>query len=200
MHHIYHTEGIILGSRKFGEAGKYFYILTRELGLVYAQAQGIRKLSSKLRFVLQEYNHARVNLVQGKNIWRVTTASKTNDLENIKRDPEKMRIFARASRLLKRLLPGEESSHKLFDDFLEGLKILEQAPVAILGKENADELRNIEIVLVLRLLHNLGYIGELPAEEKLIASTFDQEVLLTASENRSKILSTINKALRQTHL
>ena len=28
MHHIYHTEGIILGSKNFGEAGKYYSVLT----------------------------------------------------------------------------------------------------------------------------------------------------------------------------
>ncbi len=32
MHHIYHTEGIILGSKNFKEANKYFYILTKDLG------------------------------------------------------------------------------------------------------------------------------------------------------------------------
>ena len=55
MHHIYHTEGIILGSRNFGEAGKYYYIFTRDLGMITAGAQGVRKMSSKLRFVLQDF-------------------------------------------------------------------------------------------------------------------------------------------------
>ncbi len=55
MHHIYHTEGIILGSKNYGEAGKYYSIFTRDLGMIYASAQGVRKMSSKLRFILQDF-------------------------------------------------------------------------------------------------------------------------------------------------
>jgi len=55
MHHIHHTEGIILESRNFGEGGKYYSIFTRDLGMVYASAQGVRKMSSKLRFILQDF-------------------------------------------------------------------------------------------------------------------------------------------------
>ena len=80
MHHIYHTEGIILGSRNFGEAGKHYYIFTRDLGMITATAQGVRKMSSKLRFVLQDFSYIKIDLVQGKNIFRVTNALKTNKL------------------------------------------------------------------------------------------------------------------------
>ncbi len=78
MHHIYHTEGIILSSSNFGEAGKYYNIFTRDLGMVHASAQGVRKMSSKLRYVLQDFSYIKLDLVVGKNIFRITTASKTN--------------------------------------------------------------------------------------------------------------------------
>ena len=80
MHHIYHTEGIILGSRNIGEAGKYYYIFTRDLGMIYASASGVRKMSSKLRYVLQDFAYLKIDLVQGKDFWRVTNPSKTNIL------------------------------------------------------------------------------------------------------------------------
>ena len=192
MHHIYHTEGVILGSKNFGENGKYFYILTRELGLVYAHAQGVRKLSSKLRFILQDYNHISVNLVKGKNVWRITTASKTDKLEEIKKDKSKLQIFYNVSCLLRRLLQGEESNVELFDSFLSGL-------VAIESAEKKD-LRNIEIVLVLRLLNLLGYIGSMEDKESLVASPFDSDIILSADKNRSKIIRAINEALRETQL
>jgi DNA repair protein RecO len=110
MHHIYHTEGIILGSKNFKEASKYFYILTCDLGLVYAEAQGIRKISSKLRFVLQEFNYVKLDFVQRKNIWRITNAVKTNELEDLNKDFTKLKIVANIARLLLRLLPGIESN------------------------------------------------------------------------------------------
>src|SRR5258706_15146820 len=104
MHHIYHTEGIILGSKNFGEAGKYYSIFTRDLGMIYASAQGVRKMSSKLRFVLQDFAYIKIDLVEGKDFWRVTNASKTNILEEITKQPENFKILANIVRLLKRLL------------------------------------------------------------------------------------------------
>ena len=99
MHHIYHTKGIILESRNFGEAGKYYSIFTRDLGLVHARAQGVRKMSSKLRFVLQNFAYLKMDLVAGRDIFRVTNASKTNMLEKITKQPEKKKTCATLKQL-----------------------------------------------------------------------------------------------------
>src|SRR6185436_14229860 len=147
MHHIYHTEGIILSSRNFGEAGKHYYIFTRDLGMIYASAQGVRKMSSKLRFILQDFAYLKIDLVQGKDFWRVTSASKKNTLEQITKKPEHFAVFTNIARLLKRLLAGVEPNEALFTDLVNGLSILEKA----LTKE---DLRNIEAVIVLRIVHN----------------------------------------------
>lgn len=192
MHHIYHTEGIILGSKDSGEAGKQYYIFTRDLGLIYATAQGVRKMSSKLRYVLQDFAYVKVDLVAGKNIFRVTTASKTNDLEHITKRPETLKVFANVARLLKRLLAGVEPNQALFEDVLLGLQILEKAEVK--------DLENIEAIMVLRILNNLGYIGENDAVLGIIKSPLQEELLLEALKNRKTIVQEINKALKETHL
>jgi DNA repair protein RecO len=193
MHHIYHTEGIILGSRNFGEAGKCYYIFTRDLGMIYASAQGVRKLSSKLRFVLQDFAYLKVDLVQGKDFWRVTTVSKTNELEEVSKNPKTLKVFTNIARLLKRLLVGVEPNQALFDDLLSGLKILEKCG-------DNEELHNIEVVLVLRILSNLGYIGGSDALQALIKSPFEQNLIFEVGKSKSHILSEINKALKETHL
>lgn len=193
MHHIYHTEGLILGSNNYGEAGKYYSIFTRDLGMVYASAQGVRKISSKLRFVLQDYAYVKIDFVRGKDFWRLTSASKTNKLENISKKTETLEVFSNVALLLKRLLAGEEANQSLFDDLLNGLSALEKA-------ESSDEVRNIEAVMVLRLLHNLGYIGSSEAMNDIIKSPFEQELVFKVSKNRNRILSEINKALRESHL
>src|SRR3990167_4473229 len=107
MHHIYHTEGVILGSRNSGEAGKYYYIFTRDL--------------------------------------------------------------------------------------VNGLSILEKA-------EMTEDLRNIEAIIVLRIINNLGYIGDSAMLGALIKSPFEENILYEVAKNRGKILSEINKALKETHL
>ena len=193
MHHIYHTEGIILGSRNSGEAGRYYSIFTRDLGMISASAQGVRKMSSKLRFVLQDFAYLKIDLVQGKNIFRVTNASKTNSLEQITRQPETFKVFANIVRLLKRLLTGVEPNEALFADLLRGLSILEKI-------ETEEDLRNIEAIIVLRILNNLGYIGDNEMLQNFVKSPFEENLVFEISKDRTKVLRQINKALKETHL
>src|SRR3990167_3997361 len=192
MHHIYHTEGIVLGSKNSGEAGKYYYIFTRDLGMIHASAQGVRKMSSKLRFVLQDFAYVNVDLVQGRDFWRVTSATKTSQLEKITKRPETFKIFTNIARLLKRLLAGVEPNEALFVDLLGGLSVLE--------KSETKDLRNIEAIIVLRLLNNLGYIGENDLLQDLIKSPFEEDLIFKVTKSRTHVLQQINKALKETHL
>jgi len=193
MHHIYHTEGLILGNTNYGEAGKYYSIFTRDLGMIYASAQGVRKLSSKLRFVLQDFSYVKIDFVRGKDFWRITSASKTNMLESVSQKKETLEVFSNISRLLKRLLAGEDKNEALFVDLLNGLTILEKC-------ETQEDLHNIEAIIVLRVLNNLGYIGENEVLKTLIKSPFEKDLIFTIGKSRAKILSEINKALQETHL
>ena len=193
MHHIYHTEGIILGSKNYGEAGKYYSLLTRDLGLINASAQGVRKISSKLRFVLQDFSYVKVDLVRGKDFWRLTSASKTNKLDNISKNPISFEIFANIARLLKRLLAGEYPNQVLFLDLLNGLHFLEKT-------KSETEAENIEVIIVLRILNNLGYIGSNEMLKNITKSPFEENLIFEASLSRNKILLEINKALHETHL
>jgi len=193
MHHIYHTEGIILGSKNYGEAGKYYFILTHDLGLVYASAQGVRKISSKLRFVLQDFSYIKLDLVRGKDFWRLTSASKTNKLDGLSRNPISFQIFGNIARLLKRLLAGEDSNQTLFADLLSGLHFLEKS-------KSINEAENVEVVIVLRILNDLGYIGNNEMLKNITKSPFEENLIFEASKRRTKILSEINQALKETHL
>lgn len=193
MHHIYHTEGLILGSRGYGETGKYYSIFTRDLGMIYASAQGVRKMSSKLRFVLQDFAYLKIDLVQGKDFWRVTSASKTNKLEGLSKDPGTFEVFFNIANLLKRLLAGIEKNEALFIDLIKGLTVLEKT-------KTKDDLRNIEVVMVLRILHNLGYIGGDEMLQNLTRSPFEENLIFEVSKSRREVLHQINKALKETHL
>ncbi|HBB49546.1 TPA: DNA repair protein RecO [Candidatus Nomurabacteria bacterium] len=193
MHHIYHTEGIILGSKNFGESGRYYSIFTRNLGMVYASAQGVRKMSSKLRFILQDFACVKIDLVQGKDFWRVTSASKGNILERLSKNPETFAVVSNIANLLKRLLAGIEPNETLFIDLINGLSVLETA-------QKEEDLRNIEAVIVLRILNNLGYIGGNEMLQSLVKSPFEPNLIFKASKSRKEVLRQINKALKETHL
>lgn len=193
MHHIYHTEGIILGSKNYGETGKYYSIFTRDLGMVYASAQGVRKMSSKLRFILQDFSYIKVDLVQGKDFWRITSASKTNSLDQLSKNLGTFGVLSNVANLLKRLLAGIEPNEALFKDLLNGLHILEKT-------ETPEDLRNIEAIIVLRILNNLGYIGGDDVMQNLVKSPFEENLIFEVSKSRREVLHQINKALKETHL
>lgn len=193
MHHIHHTEGIILGSKNFGETGKYYSIFTRDLGMVYASARGVRKMSSRLRFVLQDFAYIKIDLVQGKDFWRVTSASKTNKLETIIKRKDNFEVFSNVANLLKRLLVGTLSNDALFSDLINGLTVLEKTKIK-------EDLRNVEAIIVLRILNNLGYIGGNEVLQNLVKSPFEENLIFEVSKSRHQILRQINKSLKETHL
>jgi DNA repair protein RecO (recombination protein O) len=192
MHQIHHTEGLILGSRNFGESAKCFSIFTRDLGMIYASARGVRKMSSKLRFVLVDFAYVKIDLVAGRDFWRVTSASKTNKLEQITKNPGTFEVFSNIANLLKRLLADVEKNEILFSDLINGLAILENT--------EKEDLRNIEAIIVLRILNNLGYIGGNETLQSLVKSPFEPNLIFEVSKSRKDVLRQINKALKETHL
>lgn len=194
MHHIYHTNGFILSSVNKGEANKMLTIYTREMGLVRAMVQGIRLHKSKLRFALQDLSHSNIDLVRGKDIWRVTTASSISTFPYARSSGASILIIARVSKLLERLCDGEQSNEKIFDDFMQSLYLLDNVNIENSSREA------LELHLVLRIMDQLGYIGESDILKEYLDGPIDlgrTEILLR--EKRS-IISHINKALNESQL
>jgi len=73
-HHVYTTEGFLVHSQPSGEAGKFFLVFSRELGMVGATAQGVRLSQSKLRYYTQDFYYGLYSFVRGKDVWRMTGA------------------------------------------------------------------------------------------------------------------------------
>jgi len=194
MHQIHHTEGFVVGGVPLGEADRYLTLFTREFGMIRAQAKGIRKLSSKLRYSLQDFSFAEIDLVQGKEIWRVTNAQKVKLLEKTFLNLEIFKVVTSIFNLLKRLCQGEEKNELLFDDLVQGFSLLTELP---LGEK---KLRNVEFVLVLRILYRLGYLGDSRELSTFIESPFSHFLLDKAQGLRRVIVSEINKSLKETQL
>lgn len=74
-HEIYTTKGYIISSEGKSESDKNFFILTKDLGLIRATAQGVRKIESKLRYSLQDFSFSEISFVMTKAGWRITSAS-----------------------------------------------------------------------------------------------------------------------------
>jgi DNA repair protein RecO (recombination protein O) len=193
-HHIYHTEGIVLSGTNVGEANKFLTIFTKELGLISAHAQGIRKITSKLRYSLQDFSYVQVDLVKGRDLWRVTTAKEIPLISRIKNDQHALLILGNFSRFFKRLVNGEEENQELFATFLEVLSYIEENILTVL------ELKSIEIIFVLRALFLLGYMTSGEAMEKFLDDPLSSQLLALADAKKSELVAIINQSLRETQL
>lgn len=194
MHHIYHTQGFILSSRNIGEANKMFTIYTRELGLVRAVCQGVRLHKSKNRFSLQDFSYANIDLVRGRDIWRVTTAGLVTSFPFARGKRESLLLIARVSSLINRLCDGEEANPTIFNDFIQALYLLDDINITTSSREA------LELHLVLRTMNSLGYIGEGELISQYISSSFNESNVEKILKERQSIISHINKALTESHL
>jgi len=194
-HHIYTTPGFVIGSRPQGEANKYLYIFTRDLGMVGASAQGVRLEKSKLRYHVQDFSYSIFSLVRGKEVWRMTSAADSAGLLSAITSNERyFEIYVKILSLLKRLLHGEEKHEALFDVCISGFTFLSDS--------EADEpfLRNFECLIVLRTLHLLGYIGKVKELEGFLSIEWSKEIVGNAGSHKKRIVEEINRALQESQL
>ena len=196
MHHIYQTEGIILGGSNFGEANKLFQIFTEDLGMIFASATGARLLKSKLRYSLQSFYFSAFAFVRGKSGWRVTNSQEILNLGLCKKeDDEKFKMIVRIFVVLKRLIPAEEKNKDLYFIVKEAMNVL-QNKICV-----KDDLKNFECILILRILKNLGYLGDIANLKKFTANFFwDEDLFSQMKEVRNTAIAEINKSLAESHL
>lgn len=198
-HRIYQTDAFVMSSQPSREADLYLTLLTKEFGLIRATAQGSRYEKSKLRFSIQDLSFSSVSLVKGKSGWRLTNAflyqnfshhfSKENGGNNV------IKMICQTFRLLERLIQGEEPNQKIFE-------ILQNA-FTYLGDNRLEqkELLDMECVLMLRILHNLGYIGNTEGINfYTTASTMEHSIIKEMNNDRAKALKEIHRALEESHL
>jgi recombinational DNA repair protein (RecF pathway) len=195
VYHLYHTPAIVLGSAPSGEASKNVFLFTRELGFVSARAQGVRLARAKLRFHINDFSYVDAWLVRGRETWRLANAvSRANFFTKMRGNEGARKIMSRAALLLRKFVPPEETHQKLFDAIVSGFLVL-------LKTKDARELENVEILLALRILYHLGYIGEPKAFLPVVAETsFGAREFSLISPLRRELISVINSSLRSTGL
>src|SRR3989344_6601845 len=112
MYQKYQTEALVLGHYERGEADKMFALYTRDFGLVWARASGVRREGSRMRYALQTGVHMRTGLVRGKRGWRLAGGSAIRQLSG---STPGVAVFARICNLVMRLVQGEEQNAYLFE-------------------------------------------------------------------------------------
>ncbi|MEO8638068.1 MAG: DNA repair protein RecO [Candidatus Taylorbacteria bacterium] len=196
MHTKYTTLGFVLEKVPHGEASSYFSIFTREFGKVFASAQAVREVKSKLRMNLEELSFVEVSLVRGKSVWKITGAKNISSLFGAFRDSsEKLEITAQCSALLLRLLHGEEKNDPLFQLLFDAFSYFKSENLT------SEEMKNFEILLVLNILHELGYVGNKNEFSEFVgAPSWGSVALSRVALIKKRALSEINRSLLESQL
>lgn len=193
MHHVYETEAYVLRVAPRGEADMDVTLITERFGVVRASAQGIRYEKSKLRFAIQPYARVTASLVRGKGMWRLANAQVGTHYA-ARMPHESLVVLANVCRLLERLLPGEEADSTLFTLLDDGIAYLAHRGIG-------QTARDIEAVLVLRLLHRLGYVGaDASLASYLAAPVLIDDLITHARDTRACVVAAINRGLRESQL
>jgi len=179
MYSIYTTPALVLNIRPYGDNDMILTILTKKFGVLRAVATGLRKEKSKLRFSLQLLSLADISLVKGKGIWRVTNAKHSESLLTEKR----INLLEKIKLTITRLVQGEETGN-LFEIVTKGILI------------DTDDVDAVEMIIILRILNDLGYIEGIGLEEFLKSTEITQELVEKSNEKKKEIIKVINKGFK----
>lgn len=201
VYHTYNTEAFVLGALPAGESSRFVYLFTRDLGLVGARAQNARSVASKLRYALSDFSHSAVSLVRGKNSWRlVNAAPQKNFFAMFRTCPDALELTARILATVRMLVAGEEANPELYRVLEHAFGFLELHTQS--APELARDIKNIEVILMLRILDNLGYFGSHADLGQFVATPTIWSAALLAEmdgKRRAAVLA-INNALKMSNL
>lgn len=194
MYHRYESQCFVLSSSPENEASRTYSIFSKDLGLIYAKAQGVALSKSKLRGSLEAPSQANLSLIKGKEIWRIVGAEYgTNLWRTFENNREGLLIFVRLGNLIKRMVAGEERHEALY-------KVLEDCHLALSAKNRKEDLFALELVSVSSLLHHLGYFKLKEEYTQIFNVPFmdlDSNVVIAKKHH---LISDINQALKESHL
>jgi recombinational DNA repair protein (RecF pathway) len=187
-HEIYTTKGFVISSSSRAEADKSFSVFTKDLGLIRATAQGVRKMESKLRFALQDFSFCEISVVMTKAGWRLVGASSIDCSNSLVKNPTKIK----ALRLLKKLSAEDEPNEPLFNEIYEAFTFID------LNSEKYNE-KSLEILMIVKILDALGYWDN-ESEGNISRNIFDDSAISLVTKKQKEIISEINKSLMATQL
>ena len=112
---LYAAEGIVLGTRNWGEADKVMTVFTREQGLLRAAAFGCRRPRSPLAGAMQMFVHADLQIAEGTRLETIKTAVVRAHHAKISLDLTALAYATFAAEVIREFLPEGVSDEAFFD-------------------------------------------------------------------------------------
>jgi recombinational DNA repair protein (RecF pathway) len=190
-HRVYTTDGVVLRKEGVGEKSISALILTPEFGLLRVRAQSARGSEGKLRFALEPMTLGTFSFISGRFGARLVGAQAHEHLL-----PDNLHASRGAlgniTRLLVRLLPGEEAHQSLFEAIVEGFRFMKSS--------SESHIPHAECALVLCILRELGYLPEDQKLARFAEGTLSVELLTELEHAKPHAVRTINQVLSSTGL
>jgi hypothetical protein len=112
-------------------------------------------------------------------------------------DKEKLKYSAQIFSLLQRFIHGETPQKDLYEDLKKSLDFLQK----LVSEEEIRLLSSWEQIVVLRLLHFLGYIKDTPKVAPFISfEDWSIDILSQSKINQGLLVGVINEAIEASHI
>ncbi len=160
------TEGIVLKTKKYGEADLIVTYLTPDKGIIAAFAKSPRKTKSKFGSSLEPLTHSKISLMgKEQSLARITQSDIITPFNQIRENYSDFVNVSKLVEILMSLTPENTPNRKLFAFMLSILQFIKTA-----GQEQKDPLH---IICRIRLLALIGYAPRLSGCGRCGGSTLD---------------------------
>ena len=148
------TEGIVLTTRKYGEADLIVTYLTSDKGITRAFAKSPRKTKSRFGSSLEPLTHAKISLMgKEQSMPRITQSDIITSFHRIRENYSDFINVSKLTEILISLTPAHIPNQRLFSYFLSILQFIKSSE-----QEPKDALHLISRI---RLLALIGYAPKL---------------------------------------
>ncbi|MBX9765246.1 recombination protein O N-terminal domain-containing protein [Patescibacteria group bacterium] len=186
--HKYVLRGVVVRRAASGDGSARVLLYTDAAGLVWAHVQSGREERSQLRAHLQVGTRGLFSLVKGKDVWRVTGISGTENLHfTLSGRTEAQKTLQRVLLFVRQFVRGEGSDPYFFTvlwGFLDSLSLW-----------NEEELKNAETAVVFRMLAALGYVEGGESVSHFLHASYAPDTLAGFSKQRKEVLGIINEGI-----
>lgn len=190
MYHKHHTKGIVVCALNEGDDSRRIWIFTEDFGLVSAKAQGVRKSISRLRLGTQDLSSGTFSLIKGKMGWKIVSVNIENNFyEDLRFSKNRLSIATNILNFINKNIGIEEENGILFKmvlNFLTLLKTVDEKKVPI-----------AECLIMLRIIHNLGFLKNDPELSLYLpTSLMSEDELETIAPKKKRIVQLINDSMK----
>src|SRR3989338_11456363 len=124
MSSTFRTHAIVLGSREYREADRYYSALTAEHGLLELRARGSRKISSKLAAHLEPFALCDLMVVRGRYGDLVACVERLEAYPLIRQDADKMSLALQTLHLVEIGTKPRQEDPILFSEVHQWMRFL----------------------------------------------------------------------------